>query len=240
MATPRNRCTKVSRWGLSGALTAVLFVGVAAGCGGGSTQDAGSQSVGAADTTPSGSSTDTTPESEAAHSDSLNPIVNLCGVSELSEKASALYPDQHIKCIPAHGTPTSTHQVSNAAWSAGDINPRTYVITDEHTIQASIEGNQPDNESSAASFMYDGGCGSSTGVQCEDQEVEIEGTDCQMRTEIVELTGPTVKTWQVACYLGRDSNTGLDVRVRTGAVKLESAQGIEDFTAAVVRAARNE
>ena len=208
MATPRKGYRTLSRWGLGGILTAVLLVGMAAGCGADGTQEAGSQSVGAADATPSGSSTDTTPESEAAPSDSLNPIVDLCGISELSEKASALYPGQHIKCIPGHGAPTTTHQVSNAAWSAGDINPRTYVITDEHTIQASIEGNQPDNESSAPSFIYDGECGSATGVQCEEEEVEIEGTDCRMRMQVVELSGPTIKTWQVDCYIGRDSKTG--------------------------------
>lgn len=226
--------------GLVGVVAMLAGLAMTAGCGGtnGAESQPGTEASG--DNAATSTTTPVPSEGVGASSGSLSPLVKLCEVPELSKIASALYPGQHIKCIPGHGTPTPAHQVSNAAWSAGEVNPRTYVITDEHTIQASIEGNTPDNESSAPSFIYDGDCHSSTGIQCEDQEDEIEGTDCQMRTQVLEIGGPTIKTWQVACYLGRDSKTGLDVRVQTAATKLESAQGIEDFTAAVIRAARND
>ena len=241
MATPRNRYTTVSRWGLGGSLTAVLLVGMAAGCGGGGTREAGSQSVGAAETTASDSSTETTSESEAAANGRLNPIINLCGVSELDDKASALYPGRHIKCIPGHGTPTSVKQVSSAAWTAGEVDPATSGIADEHTIQARVEGNRPDRDTTAPHITYETECPPpSAGMQCEDKELELDGAPCSLRKQVYEVGGPTITGWQAGCYIGRDSKTGLDVSVQVAATKLSRAEQIEDFTAAVIGTIRDE
>jgi hypothetical protein len=219
---------------------ALLLLGVA-GCGGGaaSSESTSSDSVGV------GSSDGAPGTTEEADSGSINPLVKLCKVSELNESASALYPGLHIKCYPGTGTPTPTHQVSSAAWTAGEVDPATSGIADEHTIQAIIEGNQPDDtpasDTRVPRLLYGDECPSQAdGVQCEDRRLEIEGAACLMRKQVVDAGGPTITGWQIGCYIGRDSEANLDVSVQAAATKLDNAQGIEDFTAAVIRTARDE
>ena len=218
------------------AACALLLLG-AAGCGGSkgvaSTESPSSGSVG---TESSNGSMDTIEEADGG---SFNPLVKLCKVSELNEAASTLYPGQHIKCYPGTGTPTPIHQVSSAAWTAGEVDPATSGIADEHTIQVIIEGDQPARDTTAPHLVYGNECPSETnGVRCEDQTLKIEGTDCLMRKQVVEVGGPTITGWQVGCYVGHDTKADLDVGVQTAATKLSSSQGIEDFTAAAIRAVR--
>ena len=229
-----------ARFGLGLALLSacvLLLLGLA-GCGD-AARGTDSSPTGPASNRGDNSTEAATTTDEAAASGSFNALVKLCEVTELNEKASALYPEQHIRCFPGTGTPTPSHQVSSAAWTAGEVDPSTNGIADEHTIQAVIEGNKPNRETRAPQLIYDNECPPPTeGVQCEDRELKIEGTHCLMRKQVLEVGGPTITGWQVGCYLGRDSKTGLDVGVTTAATKLDSAQGIEDFTAAAIQAVR--
>lgn len=223
---------------------ALLLIALVAGCGG--TDVAGTRSQPAA-TAAGGNDASTDPttvapsEDESAASSRINPIVDLCGASELSEKASALYPGHDIKCIPGSGTPTPSHQVSSASWTAGEVDPSTDGIADEHTIQAIIEGNTPTRHTRVPHLLYENECPPPTpGVLCEDSQFVVEGTKCLLRKGVLEVGGPTITTWQAGCYIGRDSETGLDVGVQTAATKVNSADQIEDFTGAVIRAVQDD
>lgn len=230
------------------AVAALLLIALA-GCGASDTESTESQRATATAASGDDGATDTTTAAasgdDSASSEGINLNVELCDASQLTEMASDLWPGYELKCYDSGRLHTRSVQSSGATWSSEKI-PDTGVIGSNHVLQAAVVGAEPDPGSSTDAPEIDPPChlsiNASIEVECHEARRKIDGSDCLLQTLTTQLeSGATHTGGQVDCYVERDPDTGLDVKVSTVAVGGKVGfDGLADFTAAVMGAARDD
>lgn len=224
------------------AVAALLLIALA-GCGG--SEDVTTAQV----PSPSSSGHNTAPapdDASQAADDStatnqINPTLELCDVPELNEMASDLFPGHDVKCHPMSGKRTPTTQAQGATWAWGKVKAGV-IQGSQDMMQVILDGKEPRNTPSEVTYLPDleESCPEqSESLSCDDKSLKLSGSKCLLRTLSLNLGGKEYASHQMSCYIGRDPGTGLDVQTYTAASGVDAAD-VEDFTAAVITAARDD
>lgn len=179
---------------------------------------------------------------ESSGGGGVTAVLDLCAISDLNDRASRLFPEHHVRCHPMPGQNTTSAQLSGANWVWGKVNWELGTSESEELIEAIIEGVEPEVGTAVPTDEphLESACPSASDyLRCEDGRQTIDGRKCLTRQSGLPDDEKT-NAYQLDCYLGRAADSGLDVGLYIFAAGPLSPADVEDFTAAVVRAARNE
>lgn len=181
-------------------------------------------------------------EDDPASDGGLNAVFDLCGVADLNERASRLFPAHKVRCYPAPGRDEPSAQLSGATWVWGKVNRNLGTTESGELINATVKAVEPAVGTATPTDEphLESACPPpSEDLRCHESHRTISGNDCLTRQ--ASVPGDAKSTiYQLDCYLGRTTDSGLDVSLYTEATGPLDPDEVEDFAVAVIRAAQDD